>query len=124
MQLGWTVTRFTDDDVEQDAKAVGRAIAKKRRRQTSVFPPQAPNSGESGYQNPHRRCQRGQQTLTQWPFASEVGLSTVGGLLLASMTWRQSHQADRHDEERRNQDEHQQNVIHGGDWLLRNTDEQ
>jgi leucyl-tRNA synthetase len=27
-QLGWTVIRFTVDDVEQDAEAVGRAIAK------------------------------------------------------------------------------------------------
>ncbi len=27
-QLGWTVVRFTDDNVEQDAEAVGRAIAK------------------------------------------------------------------------------------------------
>jgi leucyl-tRNA synthetase len=28
-ELGWTVVRFTDDDVEHDAEAVGRAIAKK-----------------------------------------------------------------------------------------------
>ena len=27
-QLGWTVVRFTDDDVEQDTEDVGRAIAK------------------------------------------------------------------------------------------------
>jgi leucyl-tRNA synthetase len=27
-KLGWTIIRFTDDNVEQDAEAVGRAIAK------------------------------------------------------------------------------------------------
>ncbi len=27
-KLGWTVIRFTDNDVEKDAEAVGRAIAK------------------------------------------------------------------------------------------------
>ena len=26
-QLGWTVIRFADDDVEKDSEAVGRAIA-------------------------------------------------------------------------------------------------
>ena len=26
-QLGWTVIRFADDDVEKDTEAVGRAIA-------------------------------------------------------------------------------------------------
>jgi len=57
-QLGWRVLRFTDKEVEQDAEAVGRAIAKELGLEYEFNSRQKTGSGMKSQCSPSPRCAR------------------------------------------------------------------